>query len=60
LKLRNDRIIEAIGDPVASFEQDPTRLFRLAKLLITNPNYVLGKELQQAIDGLKCISSDVI
>ncbi|MCL9684740.1 hypothetical protein [Legionella maioricensis] len=53
LKLRNDRIIEAIGDPVASLEQDPTRLFRLAKLLITNPNYVLGKELQQAIDGLK-------
>jgi tRNA nucleotidyltransferase/poly(A) polymerase len=58
LKLRNEGVIEAIGDPVTSFEQDPTRLFRLAKLLITNPNYVLGKELQKAIDGLKEIKGE--
>lgn len=52
LVTRNAGFIESIQNPMTSLRQDPTRLFRLGKIVITNPKYVLGHELQLTLDGL--------
>lgn len=52
LRTRHAKIIESIGEPLEVLVSDPTRLFRLAKLLITNPTYNLGPKLQYGLQEL--------
>ncbi|KTD45164.1 hypothetical protein [Legionella quateirensis] len=59
LNLRNKKIIASIKEPGSTFEHDPVRLFRLAKLLITNPTYVLSKDLQIEIKSFTQISDEM-
>ena len=56
MNLRNQKIIASIHEPGITFEHDPIRLFRLAKLLITNPTYVLSKDLHTEIKSFTQIS----
>lgn len=52
LATRHTKVIEAVGKPLTILINDPIRLFRLAKLLITNPTYKLGPALQRALQSL--------
>ncbi|MBL7480414.1 hypothetical protein [Legionella bononiensis] len=59
MNLRNKKIISSIKEPGSAFEHDPVRIFRLAKLLITNPTYVLSKDLQVEIKSFSQISDEM-
>ncbi|CEG58415.1 nucleotidyltransferase family protein [Legionella fallonii] len=49
LKAQQGKVITSVSDPLDAFAKDPIRLFRLAKLLITNPTYSLEWKLRQAL-----------
>lgn len=52
--LENRNTIDSVSSsPVNSFHEDPTRLFRLAKLLINYPNIPLAERLKKTLDELE-------
>ncbi|MFA6303813.1 MAG: hypothetical protein WC627_11885 [Legionella sp.] len=53
LKNREEKIIDSIPNAEVIFEQDITRLFRLVKLIIKQPEYQLSGCLQKALDNLR-------
>lgn len=53
LKARQHKQITSIADPDKTFKQDPTRLFRLAKLMISYPNYRISDELRKSLTALR-------
>lgn len=53
LKNREEKIIDSIPNAEVIFKQDLTRLFRLVKLIIKQPEYQLSGRLQNALDNLR-------
>jgi tRNA nucleotidyltransferase/poly(A) polymerase len=60
IEARNNKVIVSIQNPEQSFKQDPTRIFRLAKLLIANPSYQLEDELAEYIKTVQSNWQDLL
>lgn len=60
IEARDKKVIVSIQNPEHSFKYDPTRIFRLAKLLIANPDYQLGDELAEYIQKFQLNWSDIL
>ncbi|KTD59055.1 hypothetical protein [Legionella shakespearei] len=56
---RKRKIISFTNNEVNSFEQDPTRLFRLCNLLIKHPDYSLHKQVKEALISLRKVENGI-
>lgn len=59
-KRAEKKIVDVSGSPVATLKQDPIRLFRLAKLMISYPNYTLEATMQKALIELQAQWPNII
>ncbi|MFJ1267280.1 hypothetical protein ACD661_01775 [Legionella lytica] len=52
-KRAEKKIVDVVGSPVETLKQDPIRLFRLAKLIISYPDYNLDATMKKALIELQ-------
>ncbi|USQ15010.1 hypothetical protein J2N86_06865 [Legionella lytica] len=52
-KRAEKKIVDVLDSPIETLKQDPIRLFRLAKLMISYPNYSLDTSVKKALIELQ-------
>jgi hypothetical protein len=59
-KRAEKKIVDVLDSPVETLKQDPVRLFRLAKLMISYPNYTLDTTVKKALIELQTQWADIM